>query len=506
MSLLSKFVKRSALDPLQRMVNDATASLENKLTNAVDDAFSGLLKKTGLSSSIVDKLSAQFSDSIKNELSDAYFQVATSAQARLSKKDIKNSIAPKFAETSTDSVQRLSNDNNPQVMQYPQQIGKYFIKLHFREYTRTAPQAKLNLGDGDTIVLPVPSRLEENFNINVNQRPLGIYGAGADLLNAYSSKGGGEFHLEDSIGALAYSFAAMIAESNIGESSVAAAGQFIGAIPNPHMATIFSGVDMREHSFEWKFAPRNKEESAKLKEIVNSLRKNSLPTFSTTGTAALQYPHLCIIDLYPWAASDDPLMKFKPALLKSVSVNYSPNGIPSFFAGTNLPTFVSISLRFVETEYFTGEDFGAVPGSDKVQMGVDIAKEGLGLAQSFVKGIVGDSTTATIGANEAKAADTATTSAAIKSSTNAPAPTIDTAKKGATITLSSLLNAGYQATWSKSTGSSGSKTVTWVQKYAGSKYQTKVTQTGKADPGWTPVKTPEEALAVIKANNLELKN
>ena len=60
-----------------------------------------------------------------------------------------------------------------------------------------------------------------------------------------------------------------------------------------------------------------------------------------------------------------PIIGFKHALIENVTINYSPNGIPSFFAGTSLPTFYQVSITLKEIEYFTGEDYGRERGTDK---------------------------------------------------------------------------------------------------------------------------------------------
>jgi hypothetical protein len=60
-----------------------------------------------------------------------------------------------------------------------------------------------------------------------------------------------------------------------------------------------------------------------------------------------------------------PIIGFKHALIENVTINYSPNGIPSFFAGTSLPTFYQVSITLKEIEYFTGEDYGREKGTDK---------------------------------------------------------------------------------------------------------------------------------------------
>ena len=60
-----------------------------------------------------------------------------------------------------------------------------------------------------------------------------------------------------------------------------------------------------------------------------------------------------------------PIIGFKHALIENVTINHSPNGIPSFFAGTSLPTFYQVSITLKEIEYFTAEDYGREKGTDK---------------------------------------------------------------------------------------------------------------------------------------------
>ena len=84
-----------------------------------------------------------------------------------------------------------------------------------------------------------------------------------------------------------------------------------------------------------------------------------MPAYSTTGTAALQYPPMVEIKLMPWG---DDLIKFKKCLIKGVSVNYAPSGLPSFFAGTKQPTMIQLEIQLIETEIQTAKDYGFKPG------------------------------------------------------------------------------------------------------------------------------------------------
>lgn len=391
MSLLEKYIKRAAQAPLQRLtaeVQKRAATLEGRLENSINEAFTSALKKTGLSSNIVADLSARFGDTLRRDLSDKFFQVTSSAISRVLPGDIYDGMTPKFVETTssaTGSVNRSKEDKrisvsaSKDVMQYPSHLGKYYMALKFRSYVRTAPQARPVAEFKNSIVLPIPQNIQEGFSTIINASNLGAAGAGADFFQALNQKGN-NFDPGSQMGALVYNAAAAVGRSIFKKADTLGdvAGQYIKAIPNPHVAAIFNGVNLRQFHFTWTFAPRNPAESQELKRIINTLRQNSLPAFSSTGTAVLQYPFLCFAELHPWAGTPgDELIKFKPAFLTQIVINSSPNGIPSFFAGTDLPTFIKLDLTFLETEYFTSDDYGrtaAVSGddADKIQQLLNI--------------------------------------------------------------------------------------------------------------------------------------
>lgn len=411
MSLISKFSKKIAQGPLKRLADRAAQTLEDKLENTVDDFFVKALSKTGLSSSIANQISSRFGDSLKQELADKYFRTSTSAQERVTRQEICDGILPKSIETSSDAVNRITNnitvEGTSNVFQYPSQIGKYYITLKFSEYTRTTPQSQSQLKFKNAIVLPIPANLRESFNMQLNEAATDVIGGLADVIQNVSS-GGDSNAIKDNSAALAYSMlaskGALSAASIVGKVPVVGgavgslisaaapvAGSYLGSIPNPHMAVFFNGVSMRKHNFTWTFNPRNAEESRDIQNIINTLKQNSLPAFSPLGTAVLQYPFLCQITLEPWNKNGEELIKYKPALLQEPIINYSPNGIPSFFEGTNQPTFIELTLSFIETEYFTANDFGrsgrTTEEGDKLSS-VEIPKEIQESITDFTQSIV----------------------------------------------------------------------------------------------------------------------
>lgn len=401
MSLLSRFTKSSSLSPIRKLINAETSNLERSFENSVNDLFSGGLRSVGLSDSVVEELNSRFGDSFKHDLADKYFRTATSEINRVTRLDIFNGVSSRSAETSIGAIDRLDDipldvEGVSDVYQYPNQIGKYYVSLKFREYVRTTPQAGASLNFKNAIVLPIPNNLREDFDLNIDSQATGVSGGLADVIQNSTSSGGGDFKVSSSAGALAYSYLSQNGlltvpggESLLGlnaQNQTTAITQFIGSVPNPHLATIFNGVNMRQFSFEWTFSPRNEKESRDLEVLIEQIKANSLPAFSTLGTAVLQYPFLCFVELQPWASNGDPLIDYKPALITNVSINRSPNGIPSFFEGTNLPTFIHLTLNFMETEYFTSNDFGRLGRTaeegDKLALGAqNIAEAGADLLE-----------------------------------------------------------------------------------------------------------------------------
>jgi hypothetical protein len=373
-----------------RIVN----KLEDKLENAVEDLFAKALKKVGFSDAIATQLSARFGDSVIHGLEDRYFQTFTSEMRRASCEDIRNNFNPRGgnligaspnAETYVDAIQRASNkidvDNVPTI-QFPDHISdKYYMAFKFKRYQRPSPQTAATLDFVQAFALPLPKGIRESFDIDVGQESQGLSGGIADAAQLYlaSSDGGGRTQaLKNAAAALAYGQLVQAAEK-IGGSTI---GQAVGAVPNPHIQALFSGVPLRTHRFEWTFAPRNAKESQQLMDLLKAMKAYALPSYSSLGTAALAYPFLCQPELK--IAGTAQLIKFQPCLIQSIELNYSPQGIPAFFEGTSHPAFIEVSISMLETQIQTARDYGREGGDrlgaawetlkNQLQKGFDNAK------------------------------------------------------------------------------------------------------------------------------------
>jgi hypothetical protein len=336
-----------------RLVDRAVNRIEQKLENAVEDAFAKGLNKIGLSNGVAREISARFTDSISAGRAAEFLQSSTAEQNRVTPQEIENRFLPGVnAETTYDAIQTINTDNTTlsPIMRYPDQTGQYYMRMMFQRYYRPAPQSTGQFKHFRTIILPVPRDLKETLDINIDPKSQGVGGGAVDYLTDIArgagSQAGGEF-------AILYSYAIQKTES-LGEIL----GQTFNAVPNPHLQAIFSGVELRNHTFQWTFAPRNPQESRNLKAIIYEIKKNSLPAYSTMGTAALQYPPMVDIKLMPWATNPEKeLIRFKKCLVKSVSVNYAPAGLPSFFKGTREPTMIQIEIQLIETEIQTANEY-----------------------------------------------------------------------------------------------------------------------------------------------------
>jgi hypothetical protein len=236
--------------------------------------------------------------------------------------------------------------------------------------------------------LPLPKGLRESFDIRVAEDPQGMSGGIADLTQLATS--GGLDAQKATNAAVALAYGKMIqATGDIG----GAVAQGLGAIPNPHIQAIFSGVPLRTHRFEWTFSPRNAKESQQLMNLLKAMKAYSLPSYSSLGTAALAYPFLCQPELK--IAGTAQLIKFQPCLIQGIELNYSPQGIPAFFEGTSHPAFIECSITMLETQIQTSRDYGR-EGGDRLSEGIDAILEGLQKGIDKVNGTEGGNEIQTI--------------------------------------------------------------------------------------------------------------
>lgn len=270
-----------------------------------------------------------------------------------------------------------------------------YMTFRFEKYRRRSISAPpVTEIDGPAIRLPIPNNLKDAFSVSYGNENLGLV-VGAALESLVSQGSTPPSGFQDTVdrftGAVrnnASSIAAAAALMAIGNaantvtgaiSSIpgvggaaaaalrgatrglpAAASQYTGIGINPYMTVMFKHPEYKEHQFEWKFVPRNQEESRIVAAIIKKFKTSMLPSLNTslasnqTTNLLFDYPDVVKITISP---ANEYMYKFKTCVVKNLVVNYAPGNSPSFFNYTHAPTAITMSMHLGEIEYWTQRDF-----------------------------------------------------------------------------------------------------------------------------------------------------
>lgn len=126
-------------------------------------------------------------------------------------------------------------------------------------------------------------------------------------------------------------------------------------IQNPFTIMLFKSVGLREFSFEFDFYPKSQNEAGVIWNIVNQLKKGSLPK-EGAGNVTLSYPNEYQIK-FVFNGKPNPFMpKFKHCVITNIEANYTGQGV---FAMTRegAPAEVKLQITFKEIEILTQKDY-----------------------------------------------------------------------------------------------------------------------------------------------------
>lgn len=228
-----------------------------------------------------------------------------------------------------------------------------------------------------TIYLHMPNQIQANYSIGYADVDLGSLGSAA--VNMLTS-GGSDDQQAQTLRTMADSMKpelkASFMASTLGNvnQALGVGGSLTGnnlsvlanrKAFNPYKENVFEKVDFREHSFNIKMVPRNAAESTEIKKIVNTLKHAMHPSFSGSGSASqrwLDIPYSFGLEYKRMGNKQATILhKFKPCVLKNLSVDYTPDG--NYVAGRDLTTAsdhglaVNIQMTFKETQILTKADF-----------------------------------------------------------------------------------------------------------------------------------------------------
>lgn len=271
------------------------------------------------------------------------------------------------------SAQKALTSKNEtfEMLTYPEDIGKYFIKFSFYEYSRKeALDVSKDLATA-VVIFPIPTNLNENFSLTYNNAKLGpVIGAGIETVTKMIQGGVSSIDMNTLrdlgttvSGALGVGAREAIKSVKGGETLLNNYNLFAGTTPNPHLAAIFEDIGLRNHSFTFRFSPKNSGESETLKKIIRKLKRRMLPgtdgaSQSSTGPL-FSFPDVVDISFGP---KDIEPYLIKRSVLESMTVNYAPNGTPAFFKDGS-PTDIEIGLNFKEVRVVTRLDYEDKPNN-----------------------------------------------------------------------------------------------------------------------------------------------
>ena len=238
----------------------------------------------------------------------------------------------------------------------------------------------------DTVLLPVPDDIQYKDGPKWEGKDIGILGRFAPEV-AQQIGGGDSAAITDSVQTFARVGKVGLIKSMIsklGADPNAVTQNINGKIANPYTEQVFSGMNLRDFTFNWKLVPRNRSEQNSIKRIIRYLRRAALPDTSETfgkggnfidtlggegfGAGAtdrwLTVPNLFNLR---WKQGGDgseisSLPKIKKCICTSIDVNYTPDNVwATHLDGSNQPAPVAIELRigFGETEIIKSSDVGA---------------------------------------------------------------------------------------------------------------------------------------------------
>lgn len=256
----------------------------------------------------------------------------------------------------------------------------FFMTMQFMDYERRSIFNQPFLQAKGGIRLPIPNNLVDTQAVTFEKEAAGP-AAGAAIeqgLKGRNSIGGGGGGMAETISNIANAAKGAALGSIVGapKALASAAGigglvdqalQLTGLAQNPFLTVLFKQPEFKRHQFSWKLSPNNYRESNTLRDIISTIKSNMLPAMApSAGGTLLTYPSMLIISLSP---IEEYLYKFKPCVIESMSVNYAPAGLPSFFKRTSAPTEVTLSLSLLEIEYWLKEDIVDPSGGMRMRAG-----------------------------------------------------------------------------------------------------------------------------------------
>lgn len=144
-----------------------------------------------------------------------------------------------------------------------------------------------------------------------------------------------------------------------------------GAV-NPRIEVLYTSPVFREFQFTFSFYPRSEAEALEVQKIIQKFQFHQAPEIKKgTGNQFLVPPSDFNIEFYYNGVVNDNIPKIKgPCVLKSINVDYAPNGFRAYesygdknspltpsLGKTGMPVGINMQLSFTEIEFMTKDAY-----------------------------------------------------------------------------------------------------------------------------------------------------
>ncbi len=141
-------------------------------------------------------------------------------------------------------------------------------------------------------------------------------------------------------------------------------GRTTGQVFNTNLELLFSGPGIRTFPFTFDFIPRDRRESAEVKDIIRTFKKHMSAKNGKTNTendsfalgATLGTPDIFILKYKTGNQNHPFLNKFKPCALLDMNVNYTGSGTYATYQDST-PVHLQMTLTFKELNPIYSEDY-----------------------------------------------------------------------------------------------------------------------------------------------------
>ena len=329
--------------------NSINSSIDSLKTNFSNELSSGIQNAT----TQINNFSGNAFGGLTNSIGNSLKKITGSIS------NFSNPFGQSISFNANGAVSQEINRNNIKSL-----VGGGDIVRGIKKTTRT----------GQVIALYMPDTLQFDYTQDYESLSLGATAAGiagGSAAGSIGQEGQGAFTT-----ALKSIPAVIQAEANKRLGAIGALGGFLatGAVVNPLLEVLYRAPQFRSFQYDFIFYPRDEREAVEVQKIINSLQYHQAPEFKQGSAGSLLIPPSEFdIEFYYGGKKNPNLPVVGNCVLKSIQVNYAPNGFSAYevpgqnatVGGTGMPVAIQVSLQFQETTYLTKNGPGDPPAPSK---------------------------------------------------------------------------------------------------------------------------------------------